>query len=175
MIHNRILYVEDEAHLSRAVKESLERKGFEVMHRKDGTRILEQIQLFNPDVCLLDVMLPRIDGFTLGSMIRSAHPKLPIIYLTAKSQTSDVTTGFSSGGTDYLRKPFNMDELVVRIENQIRMTSDIPLTAALPEKIKLGSIRFYPSVYELHFEDGTVKKLSYREAQLLGLFVQHSN
>src|SRR4051812_15302692 len=127
MKQHRVLYVEDEAHLARIVKESLERKGFEVLHRKDGTRILEHMQSFQPDACVLDVMLPHVDGFTLGSMIRSAHPKLPIIFLTAKSQTSDVLAGFSSGGTDYLRKPFSMEELVVRLENQIRISAnDVP-------------------------------------------------
>jgi DNA-binding response OmpR family regulator len=176
MKHNRVLYVEDEAHLARIVRESLERKGFEVLHRKDGTRILEHIQSFSPDACILDVMLPHIDGFTLGSLIRNAHPRLPIIFLTARSQTSDVLTGFSSGATDYLRKPFSMEELVVRLENQIRIaTNDHESAQALPEEVPLGKLRFYPSRYELRFGDGRSQKLSHREAQLLVLLAQHSN
>lgn len=176
MTRNRILYVEDEAHLARIVKESLERKGFDVLHRKDGTRILEHVQSFAPDACVLDVMLPHVDGFTLGSMIRNAHPRLPIIFLTAKSQTSDVLAGFSSGGTDYLRKPFSMEELVVRLENQIRLNANKGSSSQqLPEEVILGNLRFYPSRYELRVADGKTQKLSNREAQLLGMLAQHSN
>lgn len=102
----KILYIEDEAYLARIVKDTLELKGYEVIHKKDGTRILEQITSHNPDVCLLDVMLPHIDGFTIANHIRNIHPQLPIIFLTAKTQTEDLVKGFSSGGTDYLRKPF---------------------------------------------------------------------
>lgn len=172
----RILYVEDEAYLARIVTESLERKGFEVLHRKDGTRLLEHIQAFAPDACVLDVMLPHIDGFTLGSAVRNMHPKLPIIFLTAKSQTSDVLTGFSSGGTDYLRKPFSVEELAVRLEAQIRIhAADAGAAAHLPEEVSLGCLVFYPSRYELRFGDGRTQKLSHRETQLLSLLAQHGN
>ncbi len=176
MRKHRILYVEDEAYLARIVTESLARKGFNVLHRKDGTRLLEHIQSFAPDACVLDVMLPHIDGFTLGSAVRAAHPKLPIIFLTAKSQTSDVLAGFSSGGTDYLRKPFSVEELAVRVEAQIRIhTTDAGAAAPLPEEVALGNLIFYPSQYELQFGDGTTQKLSYRETQLLTLLAQHAN
>lgn len=175
MNRHKVLYLEDEAHLARIVKESLERKGFDVLHRRDGTRVLEHLQSFVPDICVLDVMLPHIDGFTLGSMIRAAYPKLPIIFLTAKSQTNDVLAGFSAGGTDYLRKPFSMEELIVRLENQIRIsTNDVPARPVAGE-VMLGKLRFFPERYELRFADGRVQKLSHREAQLLGLLVQNSN
>ena len=173
---HRVLYVEDEAYLARIVKESLERKGFEVLHKKDGSRILEQIGSFNPDACVLDVMLPHIDGFTLGSMIRNVHPKLPIIFLTAKSQTSDVLAGFSAGGTDYLRKPFSMEELVVRLENQIRIiAADTSSKQGLADEVVLGNLRFYPARFELQLADGSIQKLSNREAQLLGMLAQYTN
>jgi DNA-binding response OmpR family regulator len=176
MRQRRILYVEDEAYLARIVKESLERKGFDVLHKKDGTRILEHIDSFNPDACVLDVMLPHIDGLTLGSMIRNAHPKVPIIFLTAKAQTADVLAGFSAGGTDYLRKPFSMEELVVRLENQIRInTTEDNSKQTLADEVVLGNLRFYPSRFELQLADGTTRKLSNREAQLLGMLVQHTN
>src|SRR3954471_14444838 len=93
MVPHRILYIEDEAHLARIVTESLERKGFEVLHRKDGTRLHESLQSFQPDACVLDVMLPHIDGFTLGGAIRNLYPDLPIIFLSAKTQTADVLEG----------------------------------------------------------------------------------
>jgi DNA-binding response OmpR family regulator len=176
-MRHKILYIEDEAHLARIVTESLERKGFEVLHRKDGTRLHESLQSFNPDACVLDVMLPHIDGFTLGSAIRNLYPSLPIIYLSAKTQTADVLEGFSAGANDYLRKPFSMEELVVRIETQIRMAAKdkAQTQAPLGEEIQLGKLRFYPGRYELLMEDGQVQRLSHREAQVLGLLAQHCN
>ena len=115
----KVLYIEDEPYLARIVKDTLELKGYEVLHKKDGARIMEFVSDFTPDICLLDVMLPNIDGFTIANHIHNIHPKLPIIFLTAKTQTDDLVKGFSSGGTDYLRKPFSMEELAARIENQL--------------------------------------------------------
>jgi len=167
----RVLYIEDEVYLARIVLESLERRGFEVLHRKDGSRIMEHIKSFNPDICLLDVMLPHIDGFSLGSTIRNNFKQLPILFISAKTQTSDVLEGFSSGGNDYVRKPFSMEELVVRIENQIRLT--LP-EACLPSEISLGSYFFYPSRFGLTSGD-KMFTLSHREAQVLTMLCQHKN
>ncbi len=171
---HRILYIEDEAFLARIVRETLERRGFEVMHRKDGTRIIEHIKAFNPDVCILDVMLPHIDGFSLGSTIRNIYQRLPILYLTAKTQTNDVLDGFSAGGTDYIKKPFSMEELVVRIDNQLRLAVPEEKATALPDEIRLSEFRFYPLRFELlHGEN--VYRLSHREAQVLGILCRHRN
>lgn len=174
---HKILYIEDEAHLARIVRETLERKGFAVLHRKDGTRILEHIREFDPHICVLDVMLPHIDGFTLGSSIRNLYPNMPILYLTAKTQTADVLEGFSSGGNDYLRKPFSMEELVVRIENQIRLIRKtyIETSGVSTGEIHLGSLRFSPSRYQLILSNGESQKLSHRESQVLTLLAQHRN
>ena len=169
----RILYIEDEVFLSRIVAETLERRGFEVLHRKDGTRILDQVREFRPDICILDVMLPHIDGFSLGSSIRNLYPRLPILYVTAKTQTADVLDGFSAGGTDYLKKPFSMEELVVRIENQIRLAAE-GQDSPLPDEIALGRYRFLPAKFELRDGDSLVR-LSHREAQVLRLLCQHRN
>lgn len=172
----RILYVEDEASLARIVRETLERKGFQVLHLKDGSKLLESIPGFLPDALVLDVMLPGVDGFTLGSAVRELYSRLPIIFLTAKGQTQDVLTGFSSGGTDYLRKPFSMEELMVRLETQIRLYRSEPVSNdSLPEEVELGKLRFYPGRFELAGEGGKIQKLSNREAQLLGLLARHRN
>jgi DNA-binding response OmpR family regulator len=80
----KILYIEDEPYMARIVQDTLELRGFEVLHKKDGNRIMEQVSSFTPDICLLDVMLPDIDGFTLANHIRNVHPQLPIIFLTSK-------------------------------------------------------------------------------------------
>lgn len=171
----KILYVEDEQFLAQIVKETLEMKGFEVVHHKDGGRVLESLRSFSPDVCVLDVMLPKVDGFTLGNSIRNLYPNLPIIFLTAKTQTEDVVKGFSSGGTDYLKKPFSIEELIIRIENQLRIsTSSQQARQEIADEITLGTAKFYPKLYELHI-DSKVRKLSNRESQVLSILCVNKN
>ena len=112
----KILYVEDELFLGKIVKESLESRGYEVIMESDGAKATELFKKVNPDICVLDVMLPNKDGFTIADEIRNLDEEVPIIFLTAKTQTEDVVKGFSLGGNDYIRKPFSMEELIVRIQ-----------------------------------------------------------
>ena len=171
----KVLYIEDEPYLARIVKDTLELKGYEVLHKKDGLRIMESVTAFVPDICLLDVMLPQIDGFTLATHIHNMLPKLPIIFLTSKTQTDDLVKGFSSGGTDYLKKPFSMEELIVRIENQLKiMNRETSALTALPDEVQLKQYRFYPGRYELHTPTDVIK-LSHRESQILALLCTHTN
>jgi DNA-binding response OmpR family regulator len=147
-----------------------------VLHKKDGNRIIADVSSFAPDICLLDVMLPNIDGFALANHIRNTDPHLPIIFLTAKNQTEDIVKGFSSGGTDYVKKPFSMEELLVRINNQLKLTGrETSTLQTLPDEIALKQYRFYPGRYELHMPDKTVVKLSHRESQILGMLCAHTN
>jgi DNA-binding response OmpR family regulator len=118
-------------------------------------------------------MLPHLNGYELGKEIRTRFEKLPIIFLTAKTQTEDVVKGFSSGGTDYLRKPFSMEELVVRINNQMQLASNENLNDDA-EEILLSRFRFLPKKFELH-SPSSVIKLSNREAEVLKIFSQHIN
>ena len=168
----KILYVEDEVNLGTIVSETLGQKGYEVLLIRDGAKVLSSFSHFLPDVCVLDVMLPHVDGFELGKEIRARYENLPIIFLTAKTQTQDVVQGFSSGGTDYLRKPFSIEELVVRIQNQMNLIPKIDTTMA--EEIRLGSIRFFPKKFEVHLNN-TIIHLSNREAEVLKILVQHTN
>ena len=171
----KVLYLEDEPYLARIVKDTLELKGYEVLHRKDGLNIMETVNAFAPDICLLDVMLPQIDGFTLGNHIHNLLPQMPIIFITSRTQTDDLVKGFSSGGTDYLRKPFSMEELMVRIENQLKiMSRDVTALQSLPEEVVLKQFRFYPGRYELH-TPAKVIKLSNRESQILAMLCTHMN
>ncbi len=171
----KILYVEDEQFLARIVKETLELKNYEVLHLSEGSRVEEYIKSFMPDICVLDVMLPNRDGFSIGSFIRQHYPDLPIIFLTAKTQTADIVKGFASGGTDYLKKPFSMEELMARIDNQLRIKGAVHNNAEpADEAITLGHATFHPSHYELHI-DGKVIKLSNRESQVLSQLCQHRN
>src|SRR5262249_12714904 len=124
MSKTKILYVEDELFLGKIVKESLESRDYEVVMESDGANVLQAFKRFNPDVCVLDVMLPNKDGFTLAEEIRDINELVPIIFLTAKTQTDDLVKGFSSGGNDYIRKPFSMEELIVRIDNSLRFSKE---------------------------------------------------
>lgn len=171
----KILYIEDEPHLSRIVKDTLELKGYEVLHKKDGSKLMEAVNSFQPDICLLDVMLPNVDGFTLATHIRNLNPGLPIIFLTAKNQTEDLVKGFASGGTDYLKKPFSMEELLVRISNQLKLSGrDTTVAQLLPEEVVLKQYKFYPGRFELHTPKGVIK-LSNRESQILAMLCAHKN
>ena len=113
----KILIAEDEPALAQIVKESLESRNFRVLLCKDGKEALETYHSEQPDLLVLDVMMPGKDGLSLAREIRQLDLHLPIIFLTAKTQTADVLEGFHSGGNDYLKKPFSLEELIVRIQN----------------------------------------------------------
>lgn len=171
MNNTKVLYVEDEPFLAQIVKESLESRGFIVKHVDDGNLVLNQFNEFTPDICVLDVMLPHKDGFEIAKEIKELKPSMPLIFLTAKTQTTDILTGFHSGGNDYLKKPFSMEELIVRIQNLLHLTGNgILLADENNEDLKkqIGSFVFYPQHLELHFNH-CVRKLSQREAQIIQL------
>ncbi len=172
----RLLYVEDEPFLGKIVKESLESRNFEVRMVADGAEVMAAFRTFQPDICILDVMLPHRDGFSLGQEIRQRFPALPIIFLTAKTQTEDVLKGFASGGNDYLRKPFSMEELIVRLHNLLALSRGaVPTVPANPnDAIVIGAYRFFPLKYELRYGD-ELRKLSAREADLLKILIEHRN
>lgn len=173
----RILYVEDEPFLGKIVKESLESRQFEVHWIADGAEVMEAFERLRPDVCVLDVMLPHRDGFSLGRDIRARHPQVPIIFLTAKNQTEDVLQGFDSGGNDYLRKPFSQEELIVRIRNLVALTKGSAAVASRPEQegIRLGRFAFFPLRQELLLDGQPLRQLSHRESQLLEMLAIKPN
>lgn len=170
----KIFYVEDEIFLSKIIKESLESRGYEVTLVRDG-RLAEAAFLdAQPDICLLDVMLPHRDGFEIGAAIKAITPDMPILYLTAKDQTADVLKGFAVGANDYIRKPCSLEELLVRLENLLALTQQktAPHTA-LASEIMVGKFTFYPYKYHLQYQQEAPLTLSHKEAELLKLFVQH--
>lgn len=160
-----VLYVEDELFLGKIVKESLQSRGFHVHMESDGEKVFSVFKEVQPDVCVLDVMLPNKDGFEIAEEIRSVNMHVPILFLTAKTQTDDVVKGFTLGGNDYIRKPFSMEELIVRIENVLRKNGVTKKTAAA-DVIQLGKYQFYGNRQVL-VHGVEEKKLSYREAELL--------
>ncbi|MDG1397431.1 MAG: response regulator transcription factor [Polaribacter sp.] len=165
-----VLLAEDEASLGMIVKESLETRGFSVYHAENGDDALEIYQKEKPDILVLDVMMPKKDGFTLAKEIRQENKKIPIIFLTAKSQTSDVLEGFEHGGNDYLKKPFSMEELIVRIKallNRIQLKTNV-------ENIKIGNYIFNFTKQTLSCLE-TTENLTHREAQLLFYLFEKKN
>jgi DNA-binding response OmpR family regulator len=168
----KILYVEDEPFLGRIVKESLESRDYEVMMITDGKLAQNAFEKTRPDICVLDIMLPTKDGYSIAKDIRKISPGTPIIFVTAKNQTEDVLKGFEVGGNDYLRKPFSMEELIVRVNNLLQLS--LKTTRALPENISMGKYEFNPTRYELKIA-GTIKKLSHREASLLHILAENKN
>ncbi|MBY0435166.1 MAG: response regulator transcription factor [Cyclobacteriaceae bacterium] len=168
----KILYVEDEPFLGRIVKESLESRNYEVTMVTDGKDAQRAFELSQPDICVLDIMLPYKDGYAIAESIRKAHAGMPIIFVTAKTQTNDLLKGFEVGGNDYLKKPFSMKELIVRVNNLLKLTRQP--AKAKQEVVMLGKYEFHVSRYELKFQD-TVRKLSHREASLLQILSEHKN
>jgi len=160
----KVLYVEDEPFLGQIVKESLESRDFVVTMLADGLAVGKAFLECMPDICVLDVMLPGKDGFSIAREIRQHDADVPIIFVTAKNQTDDVLQGFRSGGNDYLRKPFSMEELIVRMQNLIRLSA--PSNGKSPDAIAIGEYRFLPLLYELRLRQH-VRKLSHRESTLL--------
>ncbi|HEY0654506.1 MAG TPA: response regulator transcription factor [Chryseosolibacter sp.] len=168
----KILYVEDEPFLGRIVKESLESRDYEVNMLTDGRDVVKHFESINPDICVLDIMLPVKDGYSIARELRQINSKIPIIFVTAKVQTEDLLKGFESGGNDYIRKPFSMEELIARINNLLQMTHTQKTHST--EVLAIGKYEFNPLRYELKFE-GKVKKLSSREATLLSILAENRN
>jgi DNA-binding response OmpR family regulator len=172
MKKTRVLYVEDEPFLGKIVKESLESRDFEVIMVSDGRQVMHTFTQDRPDICVLDIMLPFKDGYSLARTIRQTDPAIPIIFVTAKTQTDDVLKGFESGGNDYLKKPFSMEELIVRVNNLLLLTRKKSLPQQ--EVIPLGKFQFHPQRYELRRND-LIKKLSHRETMLLQILCENQN
>lgn len=161
----KVLYVEDEVFLGKIVKESLESRGFEVVMAEDGGVVVSLFKTEHPDICVLDVMLPNKSGFELAAEIRSIDETVPLIFLTAKTQTEDVVQGFKLGGNDYIRKPFSMEELIVRIENALRVKKE-GHNVQVQDVISLGRYQ-YNTNRQVLLNGSLERKLSYRESELL--------
>lgn len=161
----KVLYVEDEVFLAKIVSETLQGRGYDVVLESDGGKAVAQFNQIKPDVCLLDIMLPNKDGFSIADEIREKDAQVPIIFLSAKSQTSDVVNGFKLGANDYIRKPFSIEELIVRIENVLKNKTEVP---AEPEEVSLGQYTFNSKRQTLSYAVEQ-RKLSYRESELLRL------
>ena len=168
----RVFYLEDETFLARIVKESLESRGFEVIMESDGEKALGAFRSSSANICVLDVMVPNRNGFAVAKEIRAYDKTIPILFLTAKTQTEDVVKGFSLGGNDYIRKPFSMEELIVRIHNLLQLNGK-------PNAIENGAVSIGKYTFHLSRQvlvgEQEERKLSYRETELLKMLYENRN
>jgi DNA-binding response OmpR family regulator len=170
-----LLLAEDEDVLGLLVKEALELiPGFKVEWVKDGEAAIHCFSTLEPDICILDVMMPVKDGYTVAEEIRKINEQVPILFLTARAQSADVVKGFKSGGNDYLKKPFSIEELVVRI-NELLRRSNQAAGKEMPQQVfSMGKYKFSPSTQILSCEEAKFN-LTNRESQLLRELVIHRN
>lgn len=169
--HIHILLAEDEPALGLIIKESLETRGFQVTHCVNGTQAYQSFKKIVPHIAVLDVMMPELDGFSLAKKIRVLNDEMPILFLTAKSQTKDVLEGFNVGGNDYLKKPFSMEELIVRIHNLLSRQQ----TQQTADRYQIGNYIFNFPQQRLSFKNEESVKLTHREAHLLYHLIEKKN
>lgn len=156
--------------LAEILSDTLSERAFEVRIAFDGEQALAILGSWRADVVVADVMMPRMDGFTLARRLRSGGITAPILFLTARSSTEDVVKGFEAGGNDYLRKPFALDELIVRIRALLARFA--PLSCGDEVPIAIGGYRLHPATAQLEF-DGRRETLPAREAEVLLRLCRH--
>ncbi|HEY8927833.1 MAG TPA: response regulator transcription factor [Mucilaginibacter sp.] len=167
----KVLLLEDELQLAKIVCEILLTSNFAVTHVPNGVLGMEAIRKNEFDICIVDVMMPFMDGFNFAVEVRKTDKHMPILFLTAKSQTEDVIKGYESGGNDYLKKPFSLQELILRVNELLRRRGSVP--APLFESI--GRYAYFPNRQELWLDGQMTSKLSHRENELLFLLLQNKN
>jgi DNA-binding response OmpR family regulator len=166
----RVLLVEDDVNLGNLLREYLNAKGYDTHLEQDGEKGYKTFRREHFNLCILDVMLPVKDGFTLATEIRIINPEIPIIFLTAKSMKKDVVDGFHAGADDYITKPFSMEELLLRIEAVMRRTT----RSSQQDVFTLGRYLFDANKQILTDQEKTVN-LTTKESELLKMLCQHSN
>ncbi len=167
-----ILYVEDDESLSFVTKDNLELQGYRITHCTDGKQALKAIDEETFDLCILDVMLPEIDGYTVAREIRKYDTQVPILFLTAKSLKEDRLHGLRLGADDYITKPFSIEELILKVEVFLRRSKVSSPQA--PDRFRLGKFEFdYTNLSLLN--GGKARQLTQKEADLLKLFAEHKN
>lgn len=172
MVKNRILLVEDDENLGSLLKEYLSIKGYETTLASNGIKGYEAFMQHKYDICVLDVMMPYKDGLSLAKDIREINSEIPILFLTAKSMQEDVIEGFKAGGDDYIKKPFNMEELQLRLEALLRRTKK--QAEPLTQDYQLGKYIFNPNTRTLSYEE-EVSKLTTKESDLLKMLIEKKN
>ena len=165
----KVLLAEDDRDFGNILSQYITINGYDVILARDGREALELFTRVKPDICVLDVMMPEMDGFTLGEKIKEARPEVPLIYLTAKSLKEDIVRGLKIGADDYITKPFDPEVLILRINNILRR-----VYSSSNDEFKISSTVLKFNSLEL-LSNNTKEKLTLKEAQLLKYFIINKN
>jgi len=169
----KILLCEDDANLGMVLKNYLELNDFDVTLERDGRLGLAAFQREHVDLCLLDVMMPHMDGFTLAEEIRDVNPDVPLFFLSAKTMKEDIIQGYKLGADDYITKPFDSEVLLLKIRAILKRNDDLNKEADNKE-FDLGSYHFHPKLRQL-VHNGKTQTLSPKENELLKMLAEHLN
>jgi DNA-binding response OmpR family regulator len=169
----RILLAEDDSNLGILLKNYLTAKNYETALYINGSLAFDAFRNKSFDLCILDIMMPEMDGLTLAGKIRQINPEMPVIFLTAKNQQEDILAGFRSGADDYITKPFSMEELIFRIEAILRRTTSVVISKK-EDSYAIGHYKFDPLKQLLTYKDQLVK-LTTKESELLELLCRNEN
>jgi two-component system, OmpR family, response regulator len=169
----KILLCEDDANLGMVLKNYLELNDFDVTLERDGRLGLAAFQREHVDLCLLDVMMPHMDGFTLAEEIRDVNPDVPLFFLSAKTMKEDIIQGYKLGADDYITKPFDSEVLLLKIRAILKRNDDLNKEADNKE-FDLGSYHFHPKLRQL-IHNGRTQTLSPKENELLKMLAEHLN
>ena len=173
----RILLADDEASIRRILETRLKMAGYDVYTAQDGEEAVAAFNKYNPDLVVLDVMMPEVDGFTVAQRVRQCDEisETPILMLTALSQLNDKVNGFNIGVDDYLTKPFETEELIVRVRALLKRTRQIPKTSAVRDLLTYKEITLLPETYSVQIND-KIQKLTPIEFDIFNLLFQnHGN
>lgn len=168
---HKILLVENDEALRFIVKDNLEKNSYDVFVAEDGHKALELFYNNSFDIIILDVVLPKIDGFQVVKTIRKKNEQIPIIFLTARSMPDDKITGLTIGGDDYITKPFSMEELLLKVKIFLKR-SQVKLISTTP--IKIGEYIFLPEELTLSINEN-IRDLTVKEAELIKYFAKNTN
>ena len=169
-----ILLAEDDLDYASILKQYLEISGFRVTWAKDGAEALKMFPEANPDICVFDVMMPKMDGFTLAENIIASYPETPVVFLTAKGMKEDKIRGLKLGADDYVVKPFEAEELVLRINNILKRSARQAVIPSETQKINIGQYLFDTANYSLT-HNGSLQRLTEKEAQLIAYLYHNRN
>jgi two-component system OmpR family response regulator len=172
-MNKKILLAEDDSNLGILLRNYLDAKDFETTLFANGKTALKAFTSGKFDLCILDIMMPEMDGLTLAKAIRNMKPAMPIIFLTAKNQKEDIIEGFKAGSDDYITKPFSMEELVYRIEAIFRRTNGVEMTKE-EGPVQIGEYSFDNRRQLLLLKDKRIS-LTTKESELLDLLYRHKN
>jgi two-component system OmpR family response regulator len=170
----RILLAEDDLNLGEVIRDLLEIKGYDVVLCRDGEASFQAYRKGRFDLCLIDIMLPKMDGFALARAIRKTNRRIPLIFLTAKAMKEDRVEGFRVGGDDYITKPFHTEELLLRIEAVLRRTGLISENGEDEAAVAIGRYTLDPKTRTLELGNSR-RALTQKESDLLHLLARNIN